>query len=211
MNKLAIRNFSKYYSATLAVSVSNLEFSAGAYWIKGENGSGKTTFFKCLTGLFPCQGTIEFEDGVNLHKHPVEYRKRVNYSEAEPLYPGFLTPKDLVRFIGKTKGSPIDQQRYYFENFGIDQYQNKPCNTCSSGMLKKLCLALAFLGSPKVIILDEPLITLDLSSRSTLISFINDYVKLYQTVFLISSHQILENSVPLKETFTIENKVIHRG
>src|SRR5688500_17181382 len=100
---LFVQSFSKSYSGTPVVSATNLEFNTGVYWIKGENGSGKTTFFKRLSGLIPCVGTIQFDDGVNLHTDPIQYRKRVNYSEAEPLYPGFLTPKELIRFIGHTK------------------------------------------------------------------------------------------------------------
>jgi len=97
---LTIRNFSKSFSDNLVISVPFLELKSGTYWIKGENGSGKTTFFKALAGLIPCEGSIEFNDGISLHHSSIQYRERVNYSEAEPLYPGFLIAKDLMRFIG---------------------------------------------------------------------------------------------------------------
>lgn len=208
---LSVRNFSKNYSGTIVVSAANLEFTTGVYWTKGENGSGKTTFFKCLSGLIPCQGTIQFDDGINLHTDPIEYRKRVNYSEAEPLYPGFLTPKELIRFIGRAKAAPPEQQSRLSRNFGIDQYEDKPCSACSSGMLKKLSLVLSFLGTPKVMILDEPLITLDSEARNILFSFINQYTQQLETIFLISSHQVIEDSaLHLNATLTIQNKIIQK-
>lgn len=208
---LSIRNFSKHYNDLPIVAVDHLDLTVGAYWVRGENGSGKTTFFKSLTGLIPCNGTLAFDDGINLRDQPIEYRRRVNYSEAEPLFPGFLTPKELIGFVGKTKGASMQQRETLAQEFGIDQFQHKPCSACSSGMVKKVSLALAFLGSPKVIILDEPLITLDESSRNVLFSLLLRYIRDHQVTFLLSSHQLLENvSLQLNDSFTIRDKKLVR-
>ena len=204
---LSITNFEKRYNETLILRIDNVELRHGIYWIKGENGSGKSTLFKSIAGLIPFDGKVILDD-INLTDQPVAFRSLVNFSEAEPIYPGFLTAKDLVRFVGTTKGASKENMQAIIKHFGVDIFYEKACETFSSGMLKKVSLALAFLGSPKLIILDEPLITLDERTRSALVELIKRYLAEGVT-FLISSHQMIDN-LPISDTFEIKQKAIYR-
>jgi ABC-2 type transport system ATP-binding protein len=115
----------------------------------------------------------------------------------------------LIRFVGNARNSAPRQQDRLIKTFGIDHYFEKPCATYSSGMLKKLSLAIAFLGSPKLIILDEPLITLDEHAQKTLVGLIDEYIHEYEAIVLLSSHQFLENSnVHINKSFCIKNKML---
>jgi ABC-2 type transport system ATP-binding protein len=115
----------------------------------------------------------------------------------------------LIRFVGNARNSAPLQQDRLIKKFGIDHYFEKPCATCSSGMLKKLSLAIAFLGSRKLIILDEPLITLDEYAQKTLVGFIDEYIREYEAIVLLSSHQFLENAnVHINKSFCIKNKML---
>lgn len=204
---LTIRSFEKRYDDALILKIDNLALDHGIYWVKGENGSGKSTLFKSIAGLIPFTGEIVFNK-VDCIKEPTAFRAQINFAEAEPLYPGFLTAKDLIRFIGKTKRASRENMELVTKHFGVDHFFEKACETFSSGMLKKLSLTLAFLGNPKLIILDEPLITLDEQTRGKLVDLIKQYAG-RGVMFLISSHQLLEDNLPVSGTFEIKEKSIH--
>jgi len=185
---IQLRAFRKAYLTRTILDIPDFQIDAGMYWIKGVNGAGKSTLFKAISGLIPFQGDVMIDE-VSQKDAPTDYRRRVTYSEAEPLFPGFLSAKELVRFVGKSRNTTISRQDALCERLGITTYFDAPCATYSSGMLKKASLALAFLGEPSVIILDEPLVTLDDASRSALDQLVAEHRQ--KKTFLISSHETL--------------------
>lgn len=204
---LTLRQFTKRFNDHLILEIEEQQFAHGIHWIKGENGSGKTTLFKSISGVIPFEGQVIFSDGLDSRRQPVLFRAQINYSEAEPSYPGFLTAKDLIRFMGKIKNESVTQQDEYVRRFGVDAFFEKPCETYSSGMMKKLSLVIAFFGNPKLIILDEPLITLDEQARSILYTLIKERLSKGNTIFLMSSHQnIAATDLDIVQTLAIQNK-----
>jgi ABC-2 type transport system ATP-binding protein len=206
---LWLKNVEKYYGSYLALSIPNLTLAGGLIWVKGENGSGKTTLFKSLAGLLSFRGDVLLDNSLSLKNQPLAYRRYVNYGEAEPLYPGFLTPHDLVQFVGKAKDADPDQRIQLCGRFGVQGFADQPCGGCSSGMLKKLSLSLAFLGAPRAIILDEPFITLDHEARKNLAKIMKETLA-GNTMILVSSHQSFkEHGIRIDETLLISNKTVH--
>lgn len=198
----------KYYNR-LILEIPRLELSSGIYWIRGGNGAGKTTCLKIIAGLVPFEGDVIIREAVSCKKQPVQYRQLVNYAEAEPLYPGFLTGVDLLRLYTSAKGKAYEDISLMAAEMNIPSFLNDPVSSYSSGMLKKLSLLLAFAGSPALILLDEPLITLDDAAMPVLYEWVRRFHLQHGVTFCITSHQlIVHGALPLTATLAIGNSTV---
>lgn len=184
---LRLTGYKKTFGSSLVLDIPRLELEPDIYWLRGENGSGKTTFLKSVAGLLSFDGEIEVSS-VSIRKQRRAYTGRVNHAGAEPVYPSFLTGYDLIDFYLKTKNGHKATAESMASVFGMKQYLGNSVSSYSSGMTKKLCLLLAFLGSPKLILLDEPFTTLDVEAAQALVGLISDSFS-RGVSFLISSHQ----------------------
>ena len=202
-NMLSFKNFNKFYNNICILEIENLFLGEGVYWVKGINGSGKSTLLKSVAGIISFKGEILLNEKISINKHPVAYRRLVNFAEAEPIFPDFLKGRDLIQLFSASKKAVKNQENSLLENMQMSGYIDQPIRTYSSGMLKKLSLVLAFLGKPDLILLDEPLITLDKKSVETLYQWISESHKKTGVNFLITSHQPLEAGI-LSYTQTIQ-------
>lgn len=184
---LEIQSFLKKYQTGFQLEIDSLLLKKGIHLIRGENGAGKSTLFKAIAGIENFKGRILLEK-IDLKKESLTFRKVVNFAEAEPLYPEFLSLDDLILFVSQAKKASMNQIVDMKEAFGVTAFSENNISTYSSCMLKKASLLLAFLGHPKLIILDEPFTTIDIASQENLIQMIE--LKWSEGVnFLISTHQ----------------------
>lgn len=206
---LTVSNLTKAYNGHIALTVPELHLPAGFHYFRGGNGSGKTTFFRTIAGLLPFSGEIVLAGKYEISRDPVAYRMRVNYAEAEPLYPTFLTARDLVTFVGKAKQSPAGQIDALAELLGVNAFWTKPTGQFSSGMLKKLSLLLALLGAPQLILLDEPLTTLDVATAEKLFEYIRQLHISEGVSFLLTSHQDVSlTGLPITSVWQVRAGII---
>jgi ABC-2 type transport system ATP-binding protein len=206
---LKLQQIQKKYYETLILNIPQLELSPGIYWVQGGNGVGKTTCLKIIAGLIPFEGDVLVKNTVSSKKDPVRYRQEVNYAEAEPLYPGFLTGRDLLRLHTSAKGKGHEDITAMAPEMRIPAFLNNPVSSYSSGMLKKLSLLLAFTGAPSLILLDEPLITLDQDAIPVLYEWVRRFHIQHGVSFFITSHQlIVDGALPVTAALAIENKKI---
>lgn len=205
---LQFTNYRKSYGNSEIINIPELQLDHGIYWLKGTNGSGKTTLIRSVAGLIPFDGRIAVADN-DIKQNRIAYTTVVNYAEAEPMYPGFLTGNDLTEFYRSSKNAPEGQLETLSKKLGITSYCGNKTATYSSGMAKKLSLVLGFLGNPKLILLDEPLITLDTASVATLQHMIREQYEAGVS-FIITSHQAIEIEGTAVQHLEIQNKTLHR-
>jgi ABC-2 type transport system ATP-binding protein len=204
---IIIQNLKKEYGSHLILNVADLKFGNGLFWVKGANGSGKSTLLKIMAGMIPFEGEVEI-DGVNLQKQPTEYRRLVNYVEAEPLYPPYLTGLDLISFFSYTRKANKEEVDKLIQKFNIQSFVKTPIGTYSSGMAKKLSLVLAFVGQPEYILLDEPLVTIDRESVPILYDLIQEY-SANSFSFIFTSHQAFDiTGLVVKEMEVKDQRVL---
>jgi ABC-2 type transport system ATP-binding protein len=184
---LQLNDIKKAYGSRIILQIPQLNIPDGAWWIKGNNGSGKTTLMKIMAGINPFEGTVLL-NSVDLVKNPLVYRQQVSFAEAEPVFPGFVTGWDLIRFVQYARNEKEESLQALVDYFGVRSFLDYTVGTYSSGMTKKLSLLLAFIGNTKLILLDEPLITLEDIFLPLLFSLIKERQK-QGTSFLLSSHQ----------------------
>jgi ABC-2 type transport system ATP-binding protein len=204
---LDLENIEKKYGDHTILSFEKWRLDSGIYWIKGGNGTGKTTLFKVISGQTPFHGELSLNQ-INLKRQPVAYRAMISYAEAEPQYPSFITGNELLNYHIAVRKADRLAVEDIVEQFGMAAFMNNKIGGYSSGMLKKLSLICAFTGDIQLYILDEPLITIDTNSAQVLYRLINQY-QAKGSSFLLSSHQELEpGQLALKATFQIKNRKI---
>jgi len=204
-----LQNIRKTFNDKLVLDIPDWHIEKGIYWIQGANGAGKSTLFRIIAGMLGYEGQVMIGNEYDQHKHPLEYRRRVTLAEAEPVYPSFLTPRNLISFIAETRQASAAQADTLIHKMGIHTFLDHPFSTCSSGMVKKVSLLLAFLGNPSLIILDEPLITIDKETRQLLYELMMERSK-NGTGFLLSSHQLFDRQeIQVKASYEIKNHTLN--
>ncbi|GAA0890741.1 hypothetical protein GCM10009122_04200 [Fulvivirga kasyanovii] len=207
---LSISDYSKSYGHEPVLNIRKQHFRNGCHLIQGSNGSGKTTLFKSIAGLLKFDGEIALDEKLSVKHNPVKYRLHVNYCEAEPVFPPFLTAHDLASFVATAKKAPRKQIEDLIDTLNMGSFIHQPVKTYSSGMLKKTSLLLGFLGQPRVILLDEPFTTIDADTLKSLSELITYNEK--ECTFLVSTHQT-PDQLPLifRGTYYIENNALCSG
>lgn len=191
---LKLSSFSKKYATKVVLNIGDATLPDGIVWLKGENGAGKSTFMGCAAGMLPFKGDISLLDSaISLKKTPHTYRAHVNIAEAEPVFPHFMTGLEILNFFKEAKAGNDVQQAALLAQLGNPTFLGEKIHTYSSGMKKKLSLLIAFTGTPRLILLDEPLITLDKEAQAAILDLISSTASATCKI-LVSSHQEMHAS-----------------
>lgn len=163
---ITIQGLTKYYGQFPALQDVSLSIKRGeVVGLLGLNGAGKTTAIRVVTGyLMPSSGECAI-DGIDVFSRPLEVKGKIGYlPETPPLYPE-LTVEDYLHFVARLRG--VAEGDFPAEFLRVTELtQLAPARralvrTLSLGYRKRVGLAQALIGSPPVLILDEPISGLD--------------------------------------------------
>jgi Cu-processing system ATP-binding protein len=158
---IRIHHVSKSFGDLRVLDDVTLEIAPGAVTaILGPNASGKSTLIKCVLGLVnPDRGKILVDgDPVAGQSH---YRAKIGYMPQIARLPEHLTVAELFRMLKDLREHGADTDIELFARYELGAMSEKPLGTLSGGTRQKILAAVAFLFSPKVLILDEPTVGLD--------------------------------------------------
>ena len=157
---LETSGLSKSFTRTKAVDNLDLKISKGdIYGFIGKNGAGKTTVIKLISGLIKSnEGIIKLFDSNDL----AEGRKKIGVVIENPAYYPYMTALQNVEVQRKMKGINDPQvSTRLLERVGLSNTKNKKVKNFSLGMKQRLGIALALVGDPEFLVLDEPINGLD--------------------------------------------------
>lgn len=203
--KLEIKNLSKKYGEKEVLKDIDFTFEEGKiYGLIGRNGAGKTTFFNCLNE------DIEIDSGTMILDS--QYGKNnlktddIGYVISTPTVPEFLTGKEFLSFfleINKDKITDKKTIEEYFELVKINKEdQDKLLKEYSHGMKNKMQMLINIIANPKVLLLDEPLTSLDIVVQEEMKKLLKQIKKNH---ILIFSTHILELALDLCDEIVILN------
>lgn len=163
---ITVEHLTKYYGDFMAVDDLSFEIDEGhVYGFLGPNGAGKSTTMNIMTGcLSATEGVVKI-NGYDIFEEPENAKRLIGYlPEQPPLYMN-ETPEEYLKFVGEAKGlkgKELKRQvEEVIEQTKIGNVKKRLISNLSKGYKQRVGIAQALLGSPKVIILDEPTVGLD--------------------------------------------------
>tara|TARA_R110002020_G_scaffold265658_2_gene480442 strand:+ start:2385 stop:3257 length:873 start_codon:yes stop_codon:yes gene_type:complete len=209
MNTLKINNLElTYKNGHQAIRNISLEIKNGMFGLLGPNGAGKSSLMKTIVGLQkPSSGEILFNNA-DIVNNPDEIKKYLGFLPQDfGVYPK-VSAYNLLNHIAILKGIKDDTERknqiqYLLEKVNLWDFKNKEVYTFSGGMKQRFGVAQALLGSPKIIIVDEPTAGLDPEERNRFNALLSDISN--EVIVILSTH-LVEDVKNLCSEMTIMNK-----
>ncbi len=210
MKVLELRNITKKYRVFPAVD--NVSFSVKSGEILGylgPNGAGKTTTIKMLAGLLdPTQGNIYF-DGKKIVDDLYSYKEKIGYIPEESEIYSHLSAFDYLLLVGRLRDIPertLEKKIEQFMSlFKLSTDKHSPISSFSKGMTQKVLISAAFLHDPELLLLDEPLSGLDVTTGLIMRDLIRKQAE--EGKIIIYSSHILE----VVEKICKRIIIIHKG
>ncbi|WP_332830381.1 ABC transporter ATP-binding protein [Clostridium perfringens] len=205
-NIIKLRNIEKKYNNSIVIKNLNLDVPEGSIFaFLGINGAGKSTTIRILLDLVKIDnGYIEIF-GKKLKENRNEILRNIGSLVEGPAFYPNLSAYDNLKIFSKIKGSDINEIPEILKKVDLYEVKDKATKNYSLGMKQRLGIAIALLGNPKLLILDEPTNGLDPKGMHDIRNLITRLAKEGKTIF-ISSHILGEI-----ELIATDYAIIHEG
>lgn len=187
----------KDYGSTKKIGPVNFSIRRGEVMgFLGPNGSGKTTCIRLLLGLMrPTSGEVRVRGLDPVSQHATALRN-VGYSPELPNVQSFLTPRELLSLVGhelSVHPQEINKEiRGVLDLVGLSEYIDIKVSKFSKGMVQRLSIAQGMMGSPDILVMDEPMIGLDPAGAAHFRKVFQDFAKDRGGTIFLSSHIMQE-------------------
>jgi ABC-2 type transport system ATP-binding protein/nitrous oxidase accessory protein len=200
---IEIRDVTKRYGSARAVDGVTLDIGAGdsvALW--GANGAGKTTLIRCVLGLIRFRGRIAVGPH-DVRRQGKRARILVGYVPQELGFYDDLGVAEAVVFFARLKGLSVRSTEEALAGVGLEGHGRKRIRELSGGMKQRLALAIATLGDPPVLVLDEVTASLDACGRQEFVALLSRLSGEGRTM-LFASHRIEEVATLARRVVVLE-------
>ena len=193
---LKIDHLVKTYPKSDRIAVDDISFElrpGEIFGFLGQNGAGKSTTIKCLTGILPFDsGTIEI-CGYDIQKEPIKAKMHMGYVPDNHSVYEKLTGREYVNYVADLYKVPSDIRAERLQRFAklfrLEFAIDRQIKSYSHGMKQKICIIAALIHEPKLWVLDEPMMGLDPQSTAEIIAHMREHCAKGNTVFF-SSHNL---------------------
>lgn len=191
--QIEIEGLSKVYKGgNRALSDVSLTISSGMFGLLGPNGAGKTTLMRILVTLMKPSGGSVSIDGLDLHANRREIRSMLGYLPQEFKLFSKLTTWEFLEYVAALAGLRNSGERKraveeMLEQVGLFEARDRQANKLSGGMKRRLGIAQALIGEPKIVVVDEPTTGLDPEERIRFRNLLADLSR-QEIIILLSTH-----------------------
>lgn len=201
----------KYKNGVWGIKDVNLTIGSGVFGLLGPNGAGKTTLMRLLATLIkPTYGACLVNER-NIFENSNEIRSMIGYLPQDLSMYGNLTAFEFVDYIARIKGIKSKKEiKRVLEDVGLLEAQKQKISSLSGGMKRRVGIAQAIVGSPMILIVDEPTAGLDPEERVRFRNLISKFAKNRTTI--LSTH-IIEDIYQTCDNIAIfkSSRVVYNG
>jgi Cu-processing system ATP-binding protein len=189
MKHINLNIISVHFGSVHALKDVSVSVSAGEIvMLTGPNGSGKSTLLKVVLGLIePNDGSVSV-DGIATSTDQA-FKEQIGYLPESVAFAEALTGQQVMRFFARARGVPLNEVSTTLHRIGLETASHRAIRGYSRGMRQRLGLGIAILGTPNLLILDEPTGGLDQEGLSVFWEILSEW-SLNKRMVLLSSHDL---------------------